>query len=152
MSPSSPSLFPQPHVYPPLSGSCYDCPPRRSFVFNGLRILKLSCGFFLRSDRLFSIACALFDKNTGGLGGASSRLFRIAGGFACSGRLDPFPSVHSVSQWQIQSLRPSVIMRCAQFWCNINTFRINTCKSVSKQMTLSGFRINTCEKAGGRGL
>jgi len=28
------------------------------------------------------------------------------------------------------------------------TFRINTCKSVSKQSTLTTFRINTCEKPG----
>ncbi len=39
----------------------------------------------------------------------------------------------------------------AQFWCNVSSFRINTCKSVSKQMTLSTFRINTYEKTGGRG-
>ena len=29
-----------------------------------------------------------------------------------------------------------------------STFRINTCKSASKQTTLSPFRINTCEKPG----
>src|SRR5713101_1845288 len=40
----------------------------------------------------------------------------------------------------------------AQFWCNVSSFRINTCKSVSKQMTLSTFRINTYEKTGGRGV
>jgi hypothetical protein len=34
---------------------------------------------------------------------------------------------------------------------SLSTFRINTSKSVSKQMTLSPFRINTCEKAGGGG-
>ena len=33
----------------------------------------------------------------------------------------------------------------------ISTFRINTCKTVSKQTTLSSFRINTCEKPRGRG-
>ena len=31
------------------------------------------------------------------------------------------------------------------------SFRINTCKSVSKQTTLTSFRINTCEKTGGGG-
>jgi hypothetical protein len=30
-------------------------------------------------------------------------------------------------------------------------FRINTCKGVSKQMTLTLFRINTYEKTGGEG-
>jgi hypothetical protein len=34
---------------------------------------------------------------------------------------------------------------------SLPTFRINTSKSVSKQMTLSPIRINTCEKTGGRG-
>src|SRR5260370_2022106 len=31
---------------------------------------------------------------------------------------------------------------------SITTFRINTCKSVSKQMTLTSFRMNTYEKRG----
>ena len=34
----------------------------------------------------------------------------------------------------------------AQFWCNVTPFRINTCKSVSKQRTLTPFRMNTYEK------
>src|SRR5882762_11304637 len=33
----------------------------------------------------------------------------------------------------------------------LTTFRMNTCKSVSKQRTLSPFRMNTCEKPGGKG-
>src|SRR6266851_1864384 len=41
--------------------------------------------------------------------------------------------------------------RFAQFWCNLNPFRINTSKSVSKQTTLTLFRMNTYEKTGGRG-
>ena len=53
-------LFPEPNMYPKLS---HFGPP---FVFNGLRTLYLSCGSFSSPDRLFSIACALFDKNTGG--------------------------------------------------------------------------------------
>ncbi len=39
----------------------------------------------------------------------------------------------------------------AQFWCNISLFRINTCKSVSKQATLTPFTINTYGKQGGWG-
>src|SRR6266446_7625168 len=34
----------------------------------------------------------------------------------------------------------------------LTTFRINTCKSVSKQRTLTTFRINTCEKQGEGGI
>src|SRR6266852_7425557 len=36
----------------------------------------------------------------------------------------------------------------APFWCNATPFRINTCKSVSKQTTLTIFRMNTYEKQG----
>src|SRR5260370_11476074 len=40
----------------------------------------------------------------------------------------------------------------AQFWCNLSPFRINTCKSVSKQRTLTPFRMNTYEKHRGWGV
>src|SRR6266404_1796097 len=33
--------------------------------------------------------------------------------------------------------------------CPLSTFRMNTCKSVSKQRTLTPFRMNTCEKTRG---
>src|ERR1700730_3295612 len=160
---------------------------RQPFVFNGLRTLKLSCASFPHSNHLFSIACALFDKNTGGgiprqhfvfcaqtqtclsasplLATLTHSLSRNP--FACHSyantrdggatrlpfrRLpDLFPSVPSVSQWRIQSSGPFVTTLVAQSWCNINTFRINTCKTVSKQTTLTSFRINTYEKPGGRG-
>jgi hypothetical protein len=39
----------------------------------------------------------------------------------------------------------------AQFWCNVSPFKINTCKSVSKQRTLTSFKINTYEKQAGWG-
>src|SRR5712692_8545799 len=39
----------------------------------------------------------------------------------------------------------------AQFWCIVSSFRMNTCKSVSKQRTLTTFRMNTYEKRGGVG-
>ena len=40
----------------------------------------------------------------------------------------------------------------AQFWCNVSPFRMNTCKSVSKQRTLTPFRMNTYEKQAGWGV
>src|SRR5467141_1833407 len=40
----------------------------------------------------------------------------------------------------------------AQFWCNVSPFRMNTCKSVSKQRTLTPFRMNTYAKTGEGGL
>src|SRR2546425_1621695 len=57
----------------------------------------------------------------------------------------------------LNSLNPFRMNAChgrpplAQFWCNVSPFRINTCKSASKQTTLSMFRINTYEKTGGWG-
>src|SRR2546422_11379036 len=39
----------------------------------------------------------------------------------------------------------------AQFLCSISPFRINTCKSVSKQRTSTTFRMNTHEKTRGVG-
>src|SRR5467141_1519461 len=39
----------------------------------------------------------------------------------------------------------------AQFLCNVSPFRMNTCKSVSKQRTLTTFRMNTYEKHTGWG-
>src|ERR1700730_1938085 len=35
--------------------------------------------------------------------------------------------------------------------CSSTSFKINTCKTVSKQTTSSSFRINTYKKQGGRG-
>jgi hypothetical protein len=46
------------------------------------------------------------------------------------------------------TLRPNLI-RANAF--TLSAFRMNTCKTVSKQRTLSPFRMNTCEKTGGRG-
>src|SRR5579859_4517541 len=89
-------LFPEPNPY--LQFSHFGKP----FVFNRLRTLFPSCSFFSRSHRLFSTACALFDKNT--RGGTPPR--------------SPLPHLPPLSP----SLRSSV-----------TTFRMNTCKSVSKQ-------------------
>jgi hypothetical protein len=46
-----------------------------------------------------------------------------------------------------QFLSP-VVAKIAQFLCNVSPFRMNTCKSVSKQRTLTAFRMNTYEKQG----
>src|ERR1700730_8201897 len=53
----------------------------------------------------------------------------------------------AVAQGQVRISR----LRIAQNSLLTNLFRINTCKSVSKQSTLTTFRINTCEKHRGRG-
>src|SRR5260370_18359109 len=53
------------------------------------------------------------------------------------------PLVYSERLWQ-RATRPSPLA--------LTPFRINTCKSVSKQTTLTSFRINTYEKHPGRGV
>src|SRR6266852_8767033 len=52
--------------------------------------------------------------------------------------LSDFPRLQIAAKASLQTaLRP-----------RLTTFRINTCKSVSKQRTLTPFRMNTCEKGG----
>ena len=46
------------------------------------------------------------------------------------------------------SAPPEKQSEVAHFWCTRKSLRINTCKSVSKQSTLTPFRINTYEKRG----
>jgi hypothetical protein len=43
---------------------------------------------------------------------------------------------------------PSSRLYPRQHHPHLTPFRINTCESVSKQMTLTAFRMNTCEKQG----
>jgi hypothetical protein len=47
--------------------------------------------------------------------------------------------------------RPVEKAHFAQFWCNVSAFRMNTCKNVSKERTLSPFRMNTYKKHRGVG-
>src|SRR5882762_8853716 len=63
------------------------------------------------------------------------------------GRLTPFPPAFAAKPTcrRIESLRNSARASTIP----LSTFRMNTCKSVSKQRTLSPSRMNTCEKTGG---
>src|SRR5713226_1120047 len=99
------------------------CNPR---LFILLRTLLLSWRSFPHSHRLFSIACGLFYKNTrGGIPLSRPQGAQIIPlGEHTLPHLSPLPGRSRIS------------------------FRINTCKSVSKQTTLSTFRINTYEKPG----
>src|SRR6266404_7342814 len=77
---------------------------------------------------LFSIACSLFSENTRG------------GGTLTPPHQASLPKgVHFAKDCKNTET------------ATLTTFRINTCKSVSKQMTLTTFRINTYAKPGGRG-
>ena len=106
--------------------------PSKSQSLNSLPTLETSCLSFSDSHPLFSIACGLFLQNTGsGIPSSASLGFRAPQYRADSSLASRFPP----------TCEPSSI-----------SFKINTCKSVSKQRTLSPFKMNTCEKTRGRGV
>src|SRR6266404_4236847 len=86
-----------------------------------------SPSFFARRP-LESIACSLFSENTRG-----------------GGTLTPPHQASLPKGAHFAKARKNTETT------TLTTFRINTCKSVSKQRTLTTFRINTCEKQGGGG-
>ncbi len=143
MSTFRPSFSPQSKVYPQPFDSCNPCAPKSPFVFNRLRTLYLSCRSFFDSRPLVSITCALFDKNTGGgipsSPSASRALIIPAGGKGFSGLRVRCPSSPPPHLRPLLRLRPLCV----------STFRINTCKSVTKQTILTIFRINTYAKTRG---
>jgi hypothetical protein len=96
-------------------------------IFNGLCTLDLSLRFFLGALPLFSSVYGLFCKNT-----------EVAYPLR-----QPRTATCSPYQWHLDFSRSLAVL--------LSTFRINTCKSVSKQRTSTIFRINTCEKTGGGG-
>src|SRR5258705_4392174 len=103
--------------------------PSKSQFLNSLPTLEISCLSFSDPHPLFSIACGLFLQNTGGgIPSSASLDFRALQYRADSSLASRFPA----------TCEPSSI-----------SFRINTCKSVSKQRTLTSFRMNTCEKTRG---
>jgi hypothetical protein len=87
----------------------------------------------------------------------------LAHSFYLNGGVYPLASSSSISSLfllfpeitQIREIRPSEASPLAFFTVQGSrvsySFRINTCKSVSKQMTLTPFRMNTYEKTGGMG-
>src|ERR1700738_1030519 len=170
-----PSFSPQSSVYPQLFTSCNPGAPKSPFVFNRLRTLYLSCRSFCDSCPLFSVTSALFDKNTGGevsrsefwtLGGGPRRLpvpetklRDTRGGIPSSPSTSTALTIPTGSKgfnglWVRFPSSPLPHLRPLLHLCPVcvSTFRINTCKSVSKQTTLSSSRINTCEKPRGRGV
>ena len=144
---------------------CYDWPPRQPFAFNGLRTLFLSCRSFSHSNCLFSIACALFDKNTWG-GIPRQHFVSCAKTQKCQSASPLLATLtHSLSRNSFpchsyantrddgptlsKFFSPLATRHSPRLF--LNTFRMNTCKSVSKQGTLTPFRMNTYAKPGGRG-
>ena len=106
--------------------------PSKSQFINSLPTLEISCLSFSDPHPLFSIACGLFLQNTGGgIPSSASLGFRAPQYRADSPLASRFSSTRE---------------------CSPISFRMNTCKSVSKQRTLTPFRMNTCEKTGGGGV
>ncbi len=169
MAPFGPSFFPQPGVFSqPLDFSRH-CPPRWPFVFSRLRTLFLSLRSFSHPDPLFSIACGVFCKNTrGGIPlqhfadctEVQKRHFLSSLSAALTHTLSrkSFPCHSYANTRDTGATPPGFFPPLATRHSPLPpdrssiSFRINTCKSVSKQTTLTSFRINTCEKPGGGGV
>ena len=144
MSPFRPSFPPQSDVYPkgPVPSSPatrYSLPTNHfssPFIFITLRIA-------FPATPLFSQPSAL----PGGVGISAVHLVTrhsFTQRVVCEGPL-PLHGVASCSQL-------STVDCELQFQPLLTTFRINTCKSVTKQKTLSICTINTYAKTGGRGV
>jgi hypothetical protein len=133
VSPSRPSFFPPAGV---SSQPCLAIQP--NFYPSGASsFLSITC-------RLLVSLCSLF--------GARFLCFQqVAASFA------KMPGVGGTNAFSASAFAPSASLRYPlskglrrrQSCSSTNSFRINTCKSVSKQTTLTPFRINTCEKTGG---
>src|SRR6266851_4079434 len=106
-----------------------------SFISFRLRTLKLSCRSFCGSRPLFSITSALFLQNTRDGGVTVAPLSASVLPWLC-GNPDLSPLAKGCKNTEMATL---------------TTFRINTCKSVSKRRTLTTFRINTYKKPRGGG-
>src|SRR6266851_9575101 len=151
-----------------------------SFISFRLRTLKLSCRSFFDSRRLFSITSALFLQNTRG-GIPLRELARCTEAQKCllvssllatlthSVSRKSFPC-HSYANTRNGGATAAPVSASVPLWLGGNpdlsrlakgcksteittltTFRINTCKSVSKRRTLTTFRINTYKKPRGGG-
>ena len=97
---------------------------------------------------VFSITCSLFSQNTRGGGTLTHpRQASLPPSYAQRGASVP----SDFNRLRILPLATGVACKNTEP-ATLSTFRMNTCKSVSKQRTLTIFRINTCEKQGGGGL
>ena len=119
-------------------------------VLSNLRVLSVATGVYSRHFRrqtfrpsgmptlLFALTCRLFAR--------SFHSF-----------LHSFPLFSIVCSLFSENTRGggtssrSIVSRNPRFMTASISLRINTCKSVSKQTTLTPFRMNTCEKRGERG-
>ncbi len=157
MSPFRPFLLPQPRVFsePPLAlKPNFYAPGASSFLSITCRLLVSLCSLFRARFLCFHQLTASFSKTPGG--GAY-----LCDSSAYSAPLHPaWPELRGESRRAHCHFPLTLSPRCTTLLrelihpfsrrslCALSTFRINTCKSVSKQMTLTPFRINTYEKPG----
>jgi hypothetical protein len=173
VSPFRTPLLPQPRVYSQpsdVSGQSRNVSHAISF---SCRLFNSLCALFRARFLCFQQLADSFCKIPGA--GYPDPVFGLSAGVdedsRCRRCFYGMPGVWGTSAMPRRTLRLSVIIflclhrpcspRCfvtlaipssPRSPCALSTFRINTCKSVSKQMTLTPFRINTYEKPRGRGV
>ncbi len=140
MSPSCPSFPPQSGVYPRASsGSVSERLPSRENLVGPCPSPTLThnpstaCRLLNSLASLFAIAIPCFQH-------VAASFPKIPGGVL------PNALCASVSLWRSNFFSLSLYLATRHFL--LTTFRMNTYKCVTKQMTLSIFRINTYEKRG----
>jgi hypothetical protein len=137
VSPLATLLPPEPNVYP----QSFDFSPRSRNVNHAV---SYSCRLFFSLHALSPARVVCFQY--------------LADSFYKTGGWGISATAPSTRRLFTQSLEGGVVQRTGgstpnlhNFGAPINTFRMNTCKSVSKQRTLTSSRMNTCEKPGGGG-
>ena len=78
-------------------------------------------------------------------------LLRALKGVQWLGRKEPSSTAKKENLANLQVNGRTSLGYQSEISLELTTFRMNTCKSVSKQRTLTTFRINTYAKTGGRG-
>ena len=127
VSPFRPSFSPQPGVF---SQAVNSCSQSRSSIAE--KLLTTHCSL--------STLCPLSPLSTAFTPNRSLTPLSTA-----------FTQTHRGGGPSVCRIRSKITIRKPKFDALLSTFRMNTCKSVSKQRTLTAFRMNTYEKRGGGG-
>lgn len=154
-----PAVTPSPTAFsdPPSLVTLSDRETVKRRRLNSLRTLKLSCANFSHRHPLFSIACALFDKNTRGGVCTDSHAPRITGHESrpTGLRVSRITSHESPVTSHLCALPASVAKNPPQlhhFAAPATTFRIHTYASVdSKQLYLPSKSTHTKKPGEGGG-
>ena len=160
VSPFRPSFPPQPSVFsqPPLAlQPNFDAPGASSFLSMICCLLGSLCSLFRARVLCFHQLAASFRKIPG-WGGYPDPVFGLSAGVdedsRCRRCFYGMPGVEYPDPafgLSAGAEAPGAAQPQDADLAHANTFGINTCKSVSKQTTLTPFRINTYRKPRGRG-